>query len=169
VPLLGGRPGVRLDWLVEPESERPPEAAPVNQQPATAPERGGRSWWPWIAAVLIGAAVLGVAVGLSLELRGRSLESSAPADAQSRPTFVIAPSVSPIPSRSPSPVVTQSPGGGSTNAGSTYVVQAGDSLRSIALNVYGDANAWPRIYDANRDVIGPDPDALEAGTSLTLP
>lgn len=62
---------------------------------------------------------------------------------------------------SPSP-----PGGAGTT---TYLVQPGDSLRSIALNVYGDANEWPRIYDANRDLIGPDPDALEAGTTLTLP
>jgi nucleoid-associated protein YgaU len=49
------------------------------------------------------------------------------------------------------------------------VVQPGDSLRSIAMNQYGDANAWPRIYAANRALIGPDPDALEAGMSLTLP
>jgi nucleoid-associated protein YgaU len=105
-----------------------------------------------------------VAVGLGLELRGQSLRSNTAGNAVSRPTFVIASSVSPAPSRSPSPAVAQTAG-----AGTTYVVQPGDSLRSIALKEYGDANAWPRIYAANRDLIGPDPDALEAGMSLTLP
>jgi nucleoid-associated protein YgaU len=48
-------------------------------------------------------------------------------------------------------------------------VQPGDTLRSIALQHYGDASQWPRIYQANQDVIGPDPDALKAGTRLRLP
>jgi nucleoid-associated protein YgaU len=52
---------------------------------------------------------------------------------------------------------------------SDYVVQPGDTLRSIAEREYGDATQWPRIYDANRDVIGPDPDALQAGMQLRLP
>jgi nucleoid-associated protein YgaU len=151
---------------VEPTPAHEPEAEQVDQQPA--PARGRRARWPWI--VIIGAAVLGLAVGLGLELRGRSLESSTPAAGVSRPTFVIAPSVSPIPSRSPSAVVASQPPPPPGGAGATtYVVQPGDSLRSIALNVYGDANEWPRVYDANRDLIGPDPDALEAGTTLTLP
>jgi nucleoid-associated protein YgaU len=115
-------------------------------------------------AVVVAAAALGLAVGLGLELRGQSLRSSSAADAVSRPTFVISASVSPLPSRSPSAVVAQTAG-----TGTTYVVQPGDSLRSIAMAEYGDANAWPRIYAANRDLIGPDPDALEAGMSLTLP
>jgi nucleoid-associated protein YgaU len=50
-----------------------------------------------------------------------------------------------------------------------YVVQPGDTLRSIAELQYGDAGQWPRIYQANQDVIGPDPDALRAGMQLRLP
>jgi nucleoid-associated protein YgaU len=42
-------------------------------------------------------------------------------------------------------------------------------MRSIAHNVYGDANSWPRLYDANRDVVGPDPDTLQPGTLLRIP
>jgi nucleoid-associated protein YgaU len=50
-----------------------------------------------------------------------------------------------------------------------YVVQPGDTLRSIARDEYGDPEQWPRVYDANRDVIGSDPDTLRAGTRLRIP
>jgi nucleoid-associated protein YgaU len=72
----------------------------------------------------------------------------------------------------PSPVaptpVGASPGQQGTEY-TDYVVQPGDTLRSIAEREYGDASQWPRIYDANRSLIGPDPDALVAGTTLRLP
>ena len=50
-----------------------------------------------------------------------------------------------------------------------YVVQPGDTLRSIALDEYGDAEMWQTIYQANRSTIGPNPDALVAGTTLQIP
>jgi phage tail protein X len=50
-----------------------------------------------------------------------------------------------------------------------YYVAAGDSLRSIAEHVYGEQEAWASIYEANRGLIGPDPDALAAGAALRLP
>ena len=34
----------------------------------------------------------------------------------------------------------------------TYTVVKGDSLSKIAKREYGNANAWRRIFDANRDV-----------------
>jgi lipoprotein-anchoring transpeptidase ErfK/SrfK len=48
----------------------------------------------------------------------------------------------------------------------TYVTQAGDNLTTIAEQFYGDASQWKRIYEANKTVIGPDPDKL--GVDLTL-
>jgi nucleoid-associated protein YgaU len=54
-------------------------------------------------------------------------------------------------------------------ASTEYVVQPGDTLRSIALDQYGDAEQWQRIYQANRSTIGPNPDALVAGTKLEIP
>ncbi|MBV8719690.1 MAG: LysM peptidoglycan-binding domain-containing protein [Chloroflexi bacterium] len=51
----------------------------------------------------------------------------------------------------------------------TYAVKAGDTLPSIAAAVYGDANQWKAIYDANKAAIGNDPNVLQAGTQLTLP
>jgi nucleoid-associated protein YgaU len=54
-------------------------------------------------------------------------------------------------------------------AGETYEVQSGDTLLSIAQQFYGDNTQWRRIYDANKDAIGPDPDKLKLGTMLKIP
>lgn len=60
------------------------------------------------------------------------------------------------------------PGGSS---GQTYTVQPGDFLSAIAEKFYGDGSeaAWRRIYDANRDTIGPDPASLTPGMVLVIP
>jgi uncharacterized protein YidB (DUF937 family) len=50
-----------------------------------------------------------------------------------------------------------------------YTVVAGDSLSKIAKRVYGNANDWRRIYDANRQVIGDNPDLIKPGQKLTIP
>lgn len=55
-------------------------------------------------------------------------------------------------------------GGGSQS----YTVKSGDSLSKIAKAVYGDANAWNRIYEANRDQIE-DPDKIQPGQTFKLP
>ena len=51
----------------------------------------------------------------------------------------------------------------------TYLVRAGENLRHIALRLYGDADRWTEIYDANQDLIGEDPNNLWVGLSLTVP
>ncbi|MGA8455227.1 MAG: LysM domain-containing protein [Streptosporangiaceae bacterium] len=50
----------------------------------------------------------------------------------------------------------------------SYTVADGDTLSGIAaaLAVRG---GWPALYAANRPIIGPDPDAIRAGTVLTVP
>jgi len=50
----------------------------------------------------------------------------------------------------------------------SYTVQKGDSLSKIAKQHYGDANAWQRIFQANRDVLD-DPDKIFPGQTLRLP
>jgi nucleoid-associated protein YgaU len=50
----------------------------------------------------------------------------------------------------------------------TYEVQSGDSLSKIAKRVYGNANEWPKIYNANRDQIK-DPDLIHPVQKLILP
>jgi nucleoid-associated protein YgaU len=54
-------------------------------------------------------------------------------------------------------------------AADTYEVQAGDTLLSIAEQYYGDTTQWRRIYDANKDVVGGDPDKLKIGMKLKIP
>jgi len=52
--------------------------------------------------------------------------------------------------------------------GGTYTVQKGDSLSKIAKQELGDANAWRKIFDANKDVLD-DPDKIFPGQVLKLP
>ena len=58
--------------------------------------------------------------------------------------------------------------GPSVVTGRTYVVVSGDSLSKIAKRQYGDAQKWPRIYEANRGVIK-DPDLIYPGQELRIP
>src|SRR6266542_3083195 len=74
---------------------------------------------------------------------------------------VISPAASPSPGASPSP----SPAAG----GEPYTVADGDTLASIANKFYGDESQWRKIYDANRQVIGDNPDNVKVGTKLTIP
>jgi nucleoid-associated protein YgaU len=50
-----------------------------------------------------------------------------------------------------------------------YTVMSGDSLSKIAKKVYGDAAKWRRIYDANKDVIGANPDLIHPGQEYRIP
>jgi nucleoid-associated protein YgaU len=53
--------------------------------------------------------------------------------------------------------------------GESYTVVSGDSLSKIAKHHYGDAAKWHQIYDANKALIGDNPDHIEVGQVLTLP
>jgi len=80
------------------------------------------------------------------------------------------PLVSPV--ASPSSVasaVTPTPTTAEVAGGETYEVQSGDTLLTIAQQQYGDGTQWRRIYDANKDTIGADPDKLKIGQKLTIP
>ena len=52
--------------------------------------------------------------------------------------------------------------------GRTYTVVQGDSLSGIAERQYGDANKWPTIYEANRNIIS-NPDVIHPGQSFRIP
>jgi nucleoid-associated protein YgaU len=57
-------------------------------------------------------------------------------------------------------------GGGA--AEQTYTVKSGDTLSKIAKQLLGDANAYPAIFDANRDQLS-DPDKIKPGQVLKIP
>ncbi len=50
----------------------------------------------------------------------------------------------------------------------TYTVQSGDTLSKIAKQHLGDANAYMKIFDANKDQLS-DPDKIKPGQVLKIP
>lgn len=50
----------------------------------------------------------------------------------------------------------------------TYVVQPGDTLSALAQRFYGKASLYPRIFEANRDILN-NPDLIKVGQTLKIP
>ena len=50
----------------------------------------------------------------------------------------------------------------------TYTVEKGDSLSAISKKLYGNANRWQEIFEANRDQLD-DPDLIHPGQTLRIP
>jgi len=50
----------------------------------------------------------------------------------------------------------------------TYRVRRGDSLSSIAMDVYSDSTRWRDILDANRELLGNSPE-IQVGQVLVIP
>lgn len=63
-------------------------------------------------------------------------------------------------------------GGGGAAAGGqggqTYTVKSGDTLSKIAKDQLGDANAYMKIFNANKDQLS-DPDMIKPGQVLKIP
>jgi len=55
------------------------------------------------------------------------------------------------------------------NGARAYEVEGGDSLSKIAKVAYGDSRQWHKIYNANYNVIGKNPNLIRPGTILTIP
>lgn len=53
-------------------------------------------------------------------------------------------------------------------SGKTYTVKPGDTLSKISKDHLGDANAYMKIYEANRDQLS-NPDLIKPGQVLKLP
>ncbi len=49
-----------------------------------------------------------------------------------------------------------------------YTVKPGDTLSSISLQFYGDANQYGKIFNANRNVLH-DPNKISPGQNLVIP
>jgi len=68
--------------------------------------------------------------------------------------------------------VTGGPGGGAATAtataAKTYTVKAGDTLSKIAKEHLGNAGAYMKIFDLNKDQLS-DPDKIKPGQVLRLP
>ena len=60
------------------------------------------------------------------------------------------------------------PGKAAAAPGQSYTVKSGDTLSKIAKEFYGNANAYMKIFDANKDKLS-DPDKIKAGMELVIP
>jgi nucleoid-associated protein YgaU len=49
-----------------------------------------------------------------------------------------------------------------------YTIEKGDTLSAIAKRYYGDASAYTRIFEANKDIID-DPDRIFPGQKIRIP
>lgn len=49
-----------------------------------------------------------------------------------------------------------------------YTIASGDSLSKIAKREYGNANDWPKIFEANKDQIK-DPNKIFPGQQIKIP
>jgi nucleoid-associated protein YgaU len=49
-----------------------------------------------------------------------------------------------------------------------YVIQKGDTLSAVAKRYYGNTNDYPRIFEANREVIK-NPDLIFPGQKIRIP
>lgn len=56
-----------------------------------------------------------------------------------------------------------------TPKNNSYAVVGGDNLSKIARKMYGDANKWTKIYEANKNIIGKNPNIIYVGQIYTIP
>jgi nucleoid-associated protein YgaU len=68
---------------------------------------------------------------------------------------------------SPEPKAAAASAGG-TGSSTTYTVKAGDTLSKIAKEIYGNANEYQRIFEANQDKLQ-SPDKIQVGQQLVIP
>ena len=57
---------------------------------------------------------------------------------------------------------------GGSGAVQYYEIKSGDTLSAIAKQFLGDANAYPKIFEANREVIK-DPNKIFVGQKIRIP
>ncbi len=69
---------------------------------------------------------------------------------------VVEPAPQPTPTESQTPEV------------QIYEVKSGDTLGAIAQRIYGKASLYPKIFEANRDVLD-DPNLIKVGQKLKIP
>lgn len=51
----------------------------------------------------------------------------------------------------------------------SYTVKSGDCLWNIAKKEYGDGSRWREIYEANKGVLGTNPNLIYPGQVITIP
>ena len=76
------------------------------------------------------------------------------------------------PAPAPAPEAAADTGGGASDGGSggtTYTVKKGDNLWTLAKKFYGSGADYTKIYEANKDTIGKNPNLIYPGQTFTIP
>lgn len=118
-----------------------------------------------------------VAVPISAPTTAPVVTTPTPAPATTTPA--VAPTVTPAPVTNPAPAATTAPATTTKPApvatttpvaeSSTYQVQRGDTLGTIALNYYGGYEFHTKIYNANKELFKKSNNRLDVGMNLVLP
>lgn len=126
---------------------RPREALAVHLRPGS-----------WLAILLLSVTAISGCVD----------ETPAPATAVPLQPTVARPALAtPAPvTPSPAPLVSAVPS--IPPGGRTFTVREGDTLSTIAGQIYGDAGQWRVIFEANRDQLSSE-DQLRVGQILRVP
>lgn len=76
-----------------------------------------------------------------------------------------------LPEKKEEPAKTQEPErpGKPEQTSKTYIVKPGDCLWNIAKAIYGKGSDYTKIYNANKGVIGSNPNLIYAGQVFTIP
>lgn len=76
-----------------------------------------------------------------------------------------------LPEKEEEPAKTQEPerAGEPEQTSKTYTVKSGDCLWNIAKKLYGQGSDYTKIYNANKGVIGSNPNLIYVGQVLTIP
>lgn len=117
-----------------------------------------------LGKVILGGLGAAVAAGAAAKIFGKEKEE------QPKATESEIPSGTTTPTGAAASVAAAPAAAEARSAAATarYTVVSGDTLSKIAKRHYGRADQWPRIYDANRDILK-DPDRIFPGQELQIP
>jgi nucleoid-associated protein YgaU len=107
-----------------------------------------------VGLLLVVAAVIWLCTSPKLSTESRAIQN---ASSKPAPTITVIPQL-------PVEIKPQTP----EKAVRFHVVEKGQTLSQIAEQYYGSQGQWPKIVNANRDIL-PDPNRLTPGLKLIIP
>lgn len=148
------RPGIKVNARRGPTATAP--IVEVLEGGTTWPFLGVSPDGAWIEVQLAGQVQAWVAAQLILQPATTAALQATMPSTLSPPSVATAPTPTPTP-----PLLFTTP--------LTHRVNAADTLATIAKQYYGNQGLWQLIYEANRDRIGDDPNAIPVGAELVIP